>query len=79
MFVKKELPSFVDEDALYGLAKKVVDLAASGLHKRGYGEEKFLQPLYERIKERTNPAKKVLMLRNEGTDLEDIILNYARI
>jgi gamma-glutamylcysteine synthetase len=79
MFVKKELPSFVDEDALYGLAKKVVDLAASGLQKRGYGEEKFLQPLYERIKERTNPAKTVLMLRNKGTDLEDIILDYARI
>lgn len=79
LFVKNEIPSFVNEDDLYDLVKKVVDLARKGLVERQFGEERFLQPLYDRIKERTNPAKKMLVRRNEGEDLKEIILNYAVI
>lgn len=79
MFVKNELPSFVDEDALYELAKKVVDLARMGLIKREYGEEKFLQPLYDRIRERTNPARQMLLFKSTGGDLKEVILDYAGI
>lgn len=79
LFVKNEMPSFVDQDELYELAEKIVDLAEKGLKGRGCGEEKLLKPLYQRIKERTNPARKMLALRSEGEDLEKIILNYGAI
>lgn len=79
MFVRDQLPSFVDQDALYELVQAVLDLAREGLENRGYGEESFLVPLYARMKDRTNPAKRLLNLRDQGTDLEDIILEYGQL
>ena len=79
MFVRSQQPSFVDQDALYELVKKVLDLAKEGLENRGRGEECFLAPLYSRMKDRTNPAKRLLNLRNQGTDLKDIILEYGQL
>ncbi|MCD8026233.1 MAG: glutamylcysteine synthetase [Clostridiales bacterium] len=64
LFIRNEIPKFVDEDNLYRLTKDVVDLAYKGLSERGYGEEAFLSPLYDRISQRTNPAKKMLAQLN---------------
>ena len=74
-----EYPGFVKEEDLYALAKDILDLASIGLKERGLGEEILLQPLYERVKEHTNPARKLLALRGQGVELEDIILEYATI
>lgn len=79
LFVKQELPAFVERDALYNLAKQVVDLAKNGLQKRGFGEEIYLEPLYERIKQQLNPAQKMLLRLKEHTDIEDIILEYGSL
>jgi gamma-glutamylcysteine synthetase len=78
MFVHEEWPSFVDKEKLYQLVKDVLDLASEGLAKRGYGEEKMLLPLYERVEEENNPAKKMLLLRKQGVALQDIILEYGQ-
>ena len=79
MFVRQELPDFVNREALYGLAEQIVDLAKKGLMERGYGEEIYLAPLYERIRQQTNPARKMLChLKNNG-DIEDVIVEYGRI
>ncbi len=79
MFVKSELNSFADENSLYDLVKKILDLSYNGLLQRGFGEEKFLKPLYERIEKRTNPAKYMLKVKNSGVDLEKVILEYGKI
>lgn len=79
LFVRSKLPSFVDEERLYQLVREVLDIAREGLVIRGYGEEELLNPLYERAENRTNPAKRMLELRSQGTDLEDIILEYGSI
>ena len=79
MFIRSELPSFVDEAAVYRLAKDIVDLAKEGLTDRGYGEEALLNPLYERLQARMNPAKRMLNLRRQGRDMEEILLEYGRI
>ncbi len=79
MFNNRALPSFVDEDELYAFAKRIVDLASDGLSARGYGEESLLAPLYDRLEQRTNPARKMLTLREQGTPLEEIILQYGAI
>ncbi|MCC8168332.1 MAG: glutamylcysteine synthetase [Clostridiales bacterium] len=79
LFVRRELPHFVDVDALYGLAYRIVKLAKEGLAERGYGEEKFLAPLFERIRKRENPAQRMLRERGEGRTVEEIVQEYAAL
>lgn len=79
MFLKRKLPEFVNEEEVYALAGKIVDLAKQGLLERGYDEEILLEPLYERIKTKTNPAKRLLELKEQGVDLESIILEYGNV
>ena len=78
MFVQQEWPSFVNQDELYVLVGKVLELAKKGLESRGYGEERLLEPLFERMEKRTNPAKKMLELRNSGVDMQEIIRQYGQ-
>jgi gamma-glutamylcysteine synthetase len=79
MFVLEQLPSFVDKEALEHLLGQILDLAKDGLMDRGYGEEEFLAPLYERLATRTNPAKRMLDLRKQGIRMRDIILEYGQM
>lgn len=79
MLIQNTLPKFIDEDKLYRLAKQVVDLAKDGLVSQGMNEEKLLIPLYERITNRTNPAKRMLQLIKNNVDLESIITEYGKV
>lgn len=79
LFIKKDLPKFISEDKLYDLCKDILDLAFQGLKERNYGEEVFLKPIYENIKNRTNPAKRLLSLLDENISLEEIIKEYGSL
>ncbi|MDE7423357.1 MAG: glutamylcysteine synthetase [Lachnospiraceae bacterium] len=78
MFLCDKLPEFVDKENLYELVRKVLEIAKEGLEKRGYGEECLLEPLFKRALNQTNPAKKVLDLRKQGVDIQNIILDYGQ-
>ncbi len=75
--VCREMPAYIDKDGLYALAVRVLDLCRAGLVERGLGEEKYLQPLYERIEKRTNPAKTMLSRLQNGDSMNDIVMDYA--
>lgn len=79
LFIYRDLPSFVDEDKLYELLEKILDLSKEGLIRRGYGEEVFLDALYERVKKHTNPAKWMLESLDNGVSLEKIIKEYGTL
>lgn len=79
LFVKRELPHFVEKEKIYQLAEQVVDLAKKGLQSRGYGEEQYLKPLYERIRQQLNPAQRMLSSLEEHKNIESVILEYSRI
>ena len=79
LLVCDELPSFVDKDGLCKLTKDVVDLADAGLKERGIGEEKFLKPLYLRIKKHTNPGKNIIESLQKGVSIEKLIHDYSTI
>jgi gamma-glutamylcysteine synthetase len=79
MFVRRELPAFVNCSALHDLVKNVLDLAREGLRERGHGEERMLDPLYDRLEKGSNPAKHVLELRKQGADMQQIILEYGQL
>ena len=61
------------------MTKDVVDLAECGLKERGIGEEIFLSPLYDRIKEHSNPGKDIITQMNNGGELEKIIKDYGEL
>ena len=77
LLIKREIPEAIDEEELYKIAKSVLDLAKDGLEERGFGEEIFLNALYENIEDRTNPGKRILDDLDEGKDLEEIIKDYG--
>jgi len=79
LFIKKDLPKFISEDELYDLCKKIVDLSREGLKERGYGEEVFLKPIYENIKNRTNPGKRLLSALDNNISLDSIIKEYGKL
>ncbi|GAX48137.1 glutamate-cysteine ligase family protein [Lactococcus reticulitermitis] len=59
------------------LAQDLLDLAAIGLDKRGFGERKYLAPLYQRIETKENPATKALRLLKAGKTLSEISEIFA--
>ena len=70
---------FINKNDLCNLSKEIVDLAECGLKERGIGEEIFLNPLYERIKQHTNPGKDLITSMNDGIKLEKIIKDYGEL
>lgn len=79
LLIQREIPAFIDEDKLYGLLYEILELSKEGLIKRGFGEEKFLDPLYERVEQHSNPARKMLSLLEDGCNIEEIINEYAKL
>ena len=79
LLIQDELPAFVDKEGLCKLSKDFVDLASSGIEERGIGEEIFLKPLYERIKNHVNPGKNIITLLNNNTRIEDVIEEYGKL
>jgi len=77
LFSAKVLPEFVDQQKLRNQLLKILSLAESGLQKRGFGEEIFLVPLFDRAERLSNPAKDMLEGLSSGERLEDYIERYA--
>ena len=75
--VNRRLPAYIDENGLYALAKSVLDICREGLEERGFGEEIYLSPLYERIEKKTNPARSMLDRLNNGVHIDKIIKEYG--
>ena len=47
------------------------------LFRSGLNEEKYLEPLFVRVKEKLNPASYMLEKMSEGLSVEDIIKEFA--
>ncbi|ADY55268.1 glutamylcysteine synthetase [Syntrophobotulus glycolicus DSM 8271] len=78
-FCRGKLPGFVDEEKLRLLELSVLDLAQKGLSQRGFGEEHFLKPLYDRVRRKSNPALDYLRSLENGAEVRDIVRSYAQI
>ena len=77
MFTTGSCPGFINQDRIYSVAKEVLDIAKTGLVERDLGEEVFLDSLYERVENKTNPAIDYVRMRKEGRSISDIIREYA--
>ena len=79
LMIQEKIPEFINKDDLCGLCKNIVDLANEGLCERGIGEETFLKPLYERIKNHSNPGKEIIQSIYDGVKIEEIIKDYGKL
>lgn len=69
----------VDDDIMRSYLQKLYNLAKAALEERGFGEEKHLLCLQERIDKLECPAKKQMRQLAQGTPLEDIIKQCAEL
>ena len=79
LLIQDKIPEFINQKELSALARNIVDLASDGLRKRGIGEEIFLKPLYERIKNHSNPGKNIIQSVQKGMKIEEIIRDYGKL
>ena len=77
LMIQNEIPRVFDKNDICKLTKDIVDLASNGLKERDIGEEKFLKPLYQRIKNHTNPGKELINSLNNGVEIEKLIKEYG--
>ena len=79
LLIQNRVPEFIDEAELCKLTRSIVDLAGEGLGQRGIGEEIFLKPLYERIKNHSNPGKHLIESIQNGVNIEELIRDYGKL
>ncbi|MBR4554523.1 MAG: glutamylcysteine synthetase [Ruminococcus sp.] len=79
MLSRRELPQFIDKNALTGQLIRILDIASAGLKERGKDEEHFLSPLYDRAERLTNPAREMLTGIADGIPQSRFIQDYAAL
>lgn len=79
LLIQDKIPEFINQKELSALVRNIVDLASDGLRKRGVGEEIFLKPLYERIKNHSNSGKNIIQSVQKGMKIEEIIRDYGKL
>lgn len=67
-----------DEDALYSFLQQLYEVAKEGLAKRGYGEEKLMAGLQDRIDKRENPAQRAKKLLAKTGDFKAVASEFCR-
>ncbi len=75
----RKLPAFISQKQLSSQLLRILELAEAGLSERGFQEEIFLEPLFERAELLTNPAKDFLTGLEHGDSLETWIAYYAEL
>lgn len=73
---RKDFLSFIDPDALRTLLFEVLTLCADGLSERGYAEELYLEPLFERAETLSSPSGYQLQNKN---NIDIVIREYASL
>ena len=72
-------PTFLDRSEISGLLVQVLDLAKNGLQDRGYGEESFLEPLYDRARSLKSPAVYMKEQLEAGRSMDGMIDEFAAL
>ncbi|OGH69938.1 MAG: hypothetical protein A3C90_00445 [Candidatus Magasanikbacteria bacterium RIFCSPHIGHO2_02_FULL_51_14] len=57
---EKTIKNSLEVDEVVPLAEQLVRISERGLQKRGFGEEKYLAPLFERLHKRESPAVRAI-------------------
>lgn len=76
---RRGLPTWADKAAVAKALLELLELARSGLLKRGSGEERFLEPLYARAEQVLSPAQELADALHSGVTMNTMIRKYAEL
>lgn len=76
LFVKRDLPEWLDRTEVSRLLLQILDLAEDGLSRRGLQEEHFLTPLYLRAERLESPAREIA---DSQAPLDEFVDRFGRI
>ncbi len=79
MLSKRDLPQFINSKDLTAQLIRILDIAHDGLKTRGKNEEHYLQPLYERAQQLTNPARTMVEGLQSGKHMNEFIEQYSEV
>ncbi len=79
LFSKVQFPKFVKKEDLTSQLLRILQLAEDGLRQRGYGEERFLQPLFSRAEQLQSPARWLLHQRKKGKSMLELAEEYGKL
>ena len=74
----EDLASAIDR-RFFAPLRRILDLSAKGLARRGFGEEPLLDPLRRRADMLTNPALEQLDRLAHGESIENIARDYGAL
>ncbi len=74
-----QLTEMIPNDALSGFLTELLDVAKEGLRQRGFQEERYLLPLYNRAQTLSNPALDQLDRLAQGESVVDIARGYGAL
>lgn len=69
----------MDDPRVKSLLYEITDIAKQGLINRGYGEECYLECIYDRIERCSNPALDTIEMINRGHTMLDVAEHYSEI
>ena len=76
---RRSIPASLNRKYLTDLLFRVLDLARDGLYQRGYGEAEYLNPLYLRAEQLTNPARALILGMDNGQTIESFMQKYGQL
>lgn len=79
MLVRRNPPEIAPAEDVQKLLLQVVSLAEAGLKDRGFGEEKYLEPVFRHAENLTNPAAEMLRRQEKGEAPGEIIRDYGSL
>ncbi len=77
MSVMRDVPDFMQGSRISETLLKLLEAARNGLLQRGKGEEKFLEPLYERAERVLSPGRELVEGLENGKTIEQYIDLYG--
>ena len=77
MSVMRDVPEFMQGKQISDTLIKLVDAARDGLLIRGRGEERFLEPLYDRAERVMSPARELVEGLEKGKTISRFIDQYG--
>ena len=79
LLTRRAFPDIAEKQAVSAQFLRILDLAREGLGERGFGEEQYLDALYERAGRLTNPAQRFLAGLAAGDTAEEWIRQYGTL
>ena len=79
LFAARDLPAFFDRENARSLLIKVLELARDGLSERDLGEEKYLDPLFDRAEQMRSPADDMIQREASGVPIKETVKDFAAL